>query len=113
MRFRCKIELRRCAPTAYFDVLLSALTDRYTGMGQVWNTGENVTKPAVVFLSSFLQLLNLFAHLLGFSNQRRSVFAGLFQLRNLLRRLVALRLHGLRRSDGLSPLCVYLTEIFQ
>ena len=113
VRLGSKIKLRRRSPAAHLHIFFGAVADGHTRVRQVGNTRENVPQPNIEISGSLLQSLNLLAHFLGLRHGGAGVLPSLPCLGNLLRGLVALRLHSLRRRDGVPALRIDLVEILE
>ena len=82
-------------------------------MRKIWNARQNLLQSHFEFYGYLFFLLDLFAQIFRLSHLRAGVLAALFELGNIFRRTITLRLQSFRCSNGVSALRIHIAEILE
>ena len=113
MRLRSEAELARCAPAAHFLVVGLRSSHRHRVVRQVGDAVQDLAQFGIRGFRHLLALFDLPAQILRLFDLRRRVLFILLELRDLIRRAIALRLQILGFGDRRAPTRIDLAKITQ
>ena len=106
VRLGHKIEFRRRAPAAHFDIVGGAVAHRHAGVRDIGDRQQQFTLCGVELRDAFVTLLDALGNLLHLREQRVRILLFLLQSRDFLASFISLSLELLGRGDQFAALFV-------